>query len=471
MTNGYSAAGPALHSRWIGATLVAGAARLRRWAKMGPVMAAMMVVAALVTPWQAAQAQVQIDITQGVTEPLPIAITNFVGDDGSESGIGRDIASVVAANLQRSGVFRPISPGSFIQSPQDIQSGPNYSEWSIINAQALVGGRVRTESDGRYRVEFRLWDVVNESQMVGLAYSTAPDNWRRVAHIISDAIYSEITGEDGYFDTQIVYVSESGPGDNRTKRLAIMDQDGENHRFLTDGGSLVLTPRFSPSAREITYLSYQNNRPRVFLFNIDSGRQESLGEFQGMTFSPRFSPDGNRVVMSQAVQGNSDIYMMDLRTRDMRRMTDAPGIDTSPSFSPDGARLAFESDRGGSQQIYTMNADGSNARRITYGDGRYGGPVWSPRGDLIAFTKIEGGRFHIGVIRPDGTGERILAEGYHVEGPTWAPNGRVLMYFTESPGSSGARSALRAVDISGTHSWNVPTPQDASDPAWSPLIP
>ncbi|UEM23194.1 Tol-Pal system beta propeller repeat protein TolB [Skermanella mucosa] len=421
-----------------------------------------------------ARAELRLDITRGKVEPMPIAIANFAGQGGTETQVGRDIAQVVSANLERSGLFRPIDPKALIQDPLSLHNQVRFADLKVINAQALVTGLVQGQPDGRLRVEFRLWDVLAEQQMTGLAYFTVPENWRRVAHIISDAIYKRITGEEGYFDTRIVYISETGPADKRIKRLAIMDQDGENHRFLTDGRTLVLTPRFSPSAPEITYLSYFNNKPRVYLFNIDTGRQEVLGDFPGMTFAPRFSPDGNKVIMSLATSGNSDIYSMDLRTRRVDQLTNSPAIDTSPSYSPDGQRIVFESDRGGTQQLYVMDANGGNPQRITFGQGRYASPVWSPRGDLIAFTKIANGRFHIGVIRPDGAGERLLNEAFHVEGPTWAPNGRVLMFFRERPSGEGNRSRtarLYSVDLTGFNEREVVTPLDASDPAWSPLIP
>ena len=440
-----------------------------------PLASLIVVVAAVLTalPLPAA-GQLRIDITQGVQEPLPIAVTDLYGDSEEEMRVGQDIAGVVAANLNRSGLFRPLNPNAFIQTPEALQGTPRFADWRIIDAQALVAGNVAEQPDGRLRIEFRLWDVVGEMQMTGLAYQTEPENWRRVAHIISDAIYEELTGEPGYFDTRIVYISETGTPDQRIKRLAIMDQDGANHRYLTDGSALVLTPRFSPSTDEITYLSYHGGRPRVYLYNIETGQQEVLGDFPSMTFAPRFSPDGNRVIMSLSQGGNADIYVMDLRTRQVRRLTTHPGIDTSPSFSADGQRIVFESDRGGSQQIYVMNADGSSPQRISFGNGRYGEPVWSPRGDLIAFTRIVGGRFSIGVMTPEGERERLLTEAYHVEGPTWAPNGRVLMYYTEMPSGPGGIqriARLHAIDVTGINDWVVPTPADGSDPAWSPLIP
>ncbi len=429
---------------------------------------------ALLAAAGAARAQAVIDITKGKVEPVPIAITDMLGATPEDSAVGADISRVIAADLERSGLFAPIDKRAFIQTPDSLRVQPRFGDWRVINAQALVSGMAEKQADGRLRVEFRLWDVLAEQQLTGLAYFSTPENWRRVAHIVADAIYKRMTGEDGYFDSRIVYVAETGPQDRRIKRLAIMDQDGENHRFLTDGKTLVLTPRFSPSTQEITYLSYFNNRPRVYLFNIDTGQQEVLGDFPGMTFAPRFSPDGNRVIMSLAQSGNSDIYTMDLRTRRVTRLTDHPAIDTSPSYSPDGSQITFNSDRGGTQQIYIMNADGSAVNRISYGKGRYATPVWSPRGDLIAFTRMADGEFYIGVMKPDGSGERLLTKGFLVEGPTWAPNGRVLAYFRQTPGNSngqGATSRLYTIDLTGYNEREVVTPLDASDPAWSPLIP
>lgn len=419
-----------------------------------------------------ALAVVEIDVVGGHDDPLPIAVAKFVGETDTETELGTSIARVVAADLERSGLFRPIDPRAFIQRPEDIGDIPRFVDWRQINAQALVTGQVEFLPDGQVDVKFRLWDVFAEQHMVGLSLATPRDNWRRVAHLIADAVYKRITGEDGYFDTRIVYVAESGPANARIKRLAIMDQDGENHRFLTDGRHLVLTPRFSPTLQEITYLSYFNNQPRVYVYNIDTGKQEVLGDFPGMTFAPRFSPDGNRVIMSLAANGNSDIYVMDLRTRVVSRLTDHPAIETGPSFSPDAAEITFESDRSGTQQIYVMSADGGDVRRISFGDGRFATPVWSPRGDWIAFTKSLRGKFYIGVIRPDGSGERLLAEGFLAEGPTWAPNGRVLMFFRQTPSGSGNSIVrLNTVDITGRNEREVMTPLDASDPAWSPLIP
>ena len=317
-------------------------------------------------------------------------------------------------------------------------------------------------------MDFRLWDVYGESQMLGLQFFTTPENWRRIAHMVSDAIYERITGEKGYFDTRIVFISESGPAIRRVKRLAIMDEDGANPIFLTRGDYMVLTPRFNPTAQMIAYMSYIGNKPRVYLFDIETGKQEMLGNFPNMTFSPRFSPDGNQVALTLESAGNSDIYVMDLRSRAMRRLTSDPAIDTAPSFSPDGKQIAFESDRGGSQQIYVMNVDGSGQRRISFGQGANGTPVWSPRGDLLAFTRRVGNVFSIGVMRTDGSGERLISSGGKDEGPTWAPNGRVLMYSRTLAG--GAGSQIWSVDVTGRNERRVLTPGSASDPAWSPLI-
>ena len=421
--------------------------------------------------------QITVDITQGNVDPLPIAIPKFITleagqtNAGSVEELGINMARVVEDNLERSGLFVPISHDAFIAPPRVSDIRPQFADWRAIAAQALVVGQVSLEPDGRLRVDFRLWDVFGESQMEGKRYYTPVSNWRRVAHVIADEIYSRLTGERGYFDSRIVYIDESGPQAARVKRLAIMDQDGANRRFLSDGEFLVLTPRFSPTEQEITYLSYFNNQPRVYLYNIESSRHEVLGDFPGMTFAPRFSPDGNYVVMTFAENGNSDIYIMDLRTRAIRRLTSHQGIDTSPSFSPDGERVVFNSNRGGSQQLYVMNIDGSDIRRISFGSGsaRYGTPVWSPRGDLIAFTKIGEGKFRIGVMRPDGTGERLLTDSWQDEGPTWSPNGRVIMFFRQERNTAGGTS-LWSVDLTGYNERRIPTLRDASDPAWSPPL-
>ena len=416
----------------------------------------------------AARAELRIDITQGTVQPLPIAVVDFYGQQPNDAQYGSNIVNVVSADLERSGLFKPIDKKAFIQTPDSLRTMPRFGDWRVINAQALVSGTVQTQPDGRIRVEFRLWDVFAEQQMIGVAVTSTQENWRAIAHKVADEIYKRITGEEGYFETRIVYVAESGPFTKRIKRLAIMDQDGENNRYLTDGSNLVLTPRFSPSSQDITYLSYRNNRPRVYLLSIETGQQEVLGDFPGMTFAPRFSPDGTKVVMSLAVNGPSNLYEMDLRTRKSRRLTASPAIDTAPSYSPDGMQIAFESDRGGSQQIYVMNSDGSNPHRISFGEGKYGTPVWSPRGDLIAFTHIRGGVFYIGVMRPDGSGQREISQGYLVEGPTWAPNGRVLAYFKQS--GAGGQVRLYSIDITGYNERELVTPTDGSDPAWSPLI-
>jgi len=408
-------------------------------------------------------AALQVDVNQGNVQPLPIAIPDFIGDPAS----GANIAKVVRADLERSGLFKPLDPKSFIDQIKNINAAPTFADWRVINAQGLVTGQATMQPDGRLRVDFRLWDIYGESQMLGLQYFTQPENWRRIAHLVSDAIYERITGEKGYFDTRIVFISEGGPAKNRRKKLAVMDEDGANPIFLTKGDYLVLTPRFNPTAQMIAYMSYIAGKPRVYLFDLESGRQEMLGNFPNMTFSPRFSPDGNKVAMTLENGGNSDIYVMDLRTRAYTRLTTDPAIDTSPSFSPDGRQITFESDRGGSQQIYVMNADGSNQHRISFGGGKNGTPVWSPRGDMIAFTK-QGGVFHIGVMRPDGSGERIISNGWEDEGPTWAPNGRVLMFSRTLQGGRG--SQIWSVDVTGRNERRVLTPGDASDPAWSPLI-
>ncbi len=411
-----------------------------------------------------AWAVVEININKGNVEPLPIAVTDFIAN----GDLGQRISDVVAADLKRSGLFAPVNKQAFIEKIANPDQAPRFEDWKVINAQALVTGRVTQEGDGRLRAEFRLWDTFAGQQLTGQQFYTQPENWRRVAHIIADAIYERLTGEKGYFDTRIVYVAESGPKTARKRQLAIMDQDGFNARALTNSNELVLTPRFSPNRQEITYMSFEGNQPRVYLLQLETGQREVVGNFPGMTFSPRFSPDGQKVIMSLQQEGNSNIYTMDLRSRTTTRLTSTAAIDTSPSYSPDGSQIVFESDRGGKPQLYVMGADGSGQRRISFGDGSYSTPVWSPRGDLIAFTKQSGGKFSIGVMKTDGSGERILTSGFHNEGPTWAPNGRVLMFFRQGAGAGGPQ--IYSIDLSGYNEQPVQTKGFASDPAWSPLL-
>jgi TolB protein len=417
----------------------------------------------------AARAQLTIDMNRPNFEPVPIAIVDFQGD-----AVGGQMASVIRNDLQSSGLFRTIPPGSFIEPNLGAAAQPRFADWRNIGATGLVVGSI-SGGGGNIKVDFRLWDVIQSRQATGLSFNSQSANWRRLAHIIADAIYKNVTGEEGYFDTRVAYVSETGPLNNRTKRIAIMDQDGANNRYITDGSTIAITPRFSPTLQEIVYMAYgeRGTPPRVYLQNVDSGRRELMGNFPGMSFAPRFSPDGSKVAMSLSQDGRTNLYEMDVRGRGLRRLTNSPAIDTSPSYSSDGTQIVFNSDRGGSQQLYVMPSGGGGERRISFGDGRYATPVWSPRGDYIAFTKIMGGSFGIGVMKPDGSGERLLANGFLVEGPTWAPNGRVLMFFRQQPNSGGRAGSvtLHAIDITGRFERQVPTPTDASDPAWSPLIP
>jgi TolB protein len=409
---------------------------------------------------RASSAERYLDVRGGGNfTPVNIAIVPFAGDSGPA------MTTIVVNNFKRSVFINPVDAGA-AGAAINPDAAPDMAAFRALNAQYVVAGRSGRGPDGRMKTEFRLWDVAAGTQAAGQQYVTDPNNSRRVAHIVSDAIFTKVTGEKGFFDTRVAFVDETGPRDNRRKRLAIMDQDGANLRYLTRGDDLVVTPRFSPNAQELTYMSFGAEDPRVFLLNIDNGQREVVGNFPGMTFSPRFSPDGQRVVMSLEQNGVANLYSMDLRSRTTTRLTDSSAIDTSPSYAPDGARICFESDRGGTQQIYVMGASGGGANRISFGDGRYSTPVWSPKGDFIAFTRQAGGKFGIGVMKPDGSGERILADGFHNEGPTWAPNGLYLMFFREASGGS----KLFMTDVFGRAEFPVPTPGSASDPSWSPSL-
>jgi TolB protein len=424
-------------------------------------------------------ALIEVDITRGNLDPLPIAVSPLHVDIKSEKyedlkikDLGDNISSIIEKNFQSTGLFNPLKKDAFVQKPDIAHLKPRFEDWRLIKAQALVTGKLLVK-DGKLKIEFRLWDLTAAKEMTALAFTTTPSNWRRVAHIISDKIYERLTGEQGYFDTRIIYVAENGPKNQRVKKLAIMDQDGANTKYLTLGNELVLTPRFNPTNQMVTYMSYFRNMPRVYLLDIETGTQDVVGNFPGMTFAPRFSPDGIKIIMSFAEEGNSDIYTMALDTRVVERITNHSSIDTSPSFSPDGKYIAFNSDRSGLQQIYVMRSDGSDVKRITFNNGIYGTPVWSPRGDLIAFTKMRKGKFYIGVMRTDGSGERLLTENFYQEAPSWSPNGRVLVFYRETKSGSkgeGFSAKLWSIDITGYNERRLKTETDASDPSWSSLL-
>ncbi len=430
---------------------------------------------ALATP---VRAQLSINISGATQAPIPVAFPEIISDN---NGIGaflgfsyaNKVRSVALADLERSGLFRIINERSYIQKFNSYSQNPVFGDWKVLNAQVLIQSAIEEQDGSDLKLRFKLWDIVSQKELLNEVYTADKDSWRRMAHAMADAIYERLTGDKGYFNTVIAYISESGPSTKRVKRLALMDQDGDGHQFLTSGANLVLTPRFSPDMRYIAYLSFINNKPRVYIYDLKTQRTEVLGNFPGMTFAPAFSPDSTHLLMSYAQNGITDIYEMDMATRQSKKLTSGPSIDTSPNYSPDGSKIVFNSDRGGNQQIYVMNRDGSDVQRISFRQGsRYATPVWSPRGDYIAFTRMEGGQFYLGVMYPDGSGERTLASGFYLEGPTWSPNGRVLMFYRQNRGTATANGAtqLYTVDITGQNERLVLTPGDGSDPAWSPLL-
>ncbi len=421
-----------------------------------------------------AQAQLAVDVTDESAADMVIAVPAMPTPEsastpaGTTDALGRQVAEVVAGDLSRSGLFRPLGPGAVRAITFPEVTAPAFDYWPGTGAVALVQGFVRANSDGKLTVGCYLYDVALKSELTRQGYVVEPRDWRRAAHKCADAIYSRLSGESPFFDSRIAYIAESGPKDKRVKRLAIMDSDGANHRFLTNGQSVVLTPRFSPDYKQIVYLSYLENKPRIYIYDIGTGRQRLVTESVHQTFAPRFSPDGRFILYSMSVNGNMDIYRISANGGTPQRLTNSPGIDIGGSYSPDGSRIVFESDRSGSQQLYVMNADGSNQRRISFGGGSYATPEWSPRGDLIAFTRV--GSFRIGVMTPEGSGERLLTNSWQDESPSWSPNGRVIQFFRTSQGRGG-KSSVWQVDLTGTNERRIPTPLDGSDPAWGPLLP
>ncbi|QNA86011.1 Tol-Pal system protein TolB [Sphingomonas sp. So64.6b] len=414
-----------------------------------------------------------VDVVGGISAPLGIAIpvmpTAAVVNTpaGSTDELGRQLAAIVTNDLRNSGLFKPIASGGLKGVAFPEVTAPTFDYWGGAGASALVQGYIRANGDGTLTVGCYLYDVFSRNELARQGFVVPPGDWRRAGHKCADMVYSKLTGEGPYFDSRVIYVSETGSKAKRIKRLSIMDQDGANHRFLTNGQSIVLTPRFAPNQQTVVYMSYLNDRPAIYVYDIGTGKQHLLVNNPSLSFSPRVSPDGRTVVFSMAVAGNTDLYKVAITGGSPQRLTDAPGIDTGASFSPDGSRIVFESDRSGAQQIYVMNADGSNQQRISFGSGRYATPVWSPRGDLIAFTKIAG-NFRIGVMSPSGSGEKLLTDDWQDEGPSWSPNGRVLMFHRQGRGGAG-KADLWSVDLTGVNERRVPTPLDGSDPGWGPL--
>ncbi|MCY4007842.1 MAG: Tol-Pal system beta propeller repeat protein TolB [Rhodobacteraceae bacterium] len=432
------------------------------------VLVATLVFAAEHVRAQEQRVPLRIVITEGVIEPMPIALPTFsVGNPGDRELASR-ITAVIVDDLTGTGLFRRISPDAYLSSDTGADSRIRFADWRAINAQALIAGSVVTANDV-IEVNFRLFDVFAESEFgKGVRFTSDVGSWRRVAHKIADSIYQRITGELPYFDSQVAFISESGAKGNRIKQLAIMDYDGANARALTDGTDIVLAPRFSPDGGLLIYTSYETGTPSVYLLNLRTGARQAVLQNPDMAFAPRFFPDGGKVVLSLTIDGNTDIFEVELGSRKVRRLTSSAAIDTAPSVSPDGNWIAFESDRSRRQQIYIMRARDGEPRRISFGEGRYGTPVWSPTGDYIAFTKQYRGRFHIGVMRADGSDERILTASFLDEGPTWSPNGRNLMFFREEPGELGGPS-IYSVDVYGRNLRRINTPQFGSDPSWSPI--
>ncbi|MEM7089638.1 MAG: Tol-Pal system beta propeller repeat protein TolB [Pseudomonadota bacterium] len=423
----------------------------------------------LSAPVYAQNQPLRLELDQGIIEPLPFAVPNFIPDGPAAAQYANDISRVVAADLTGTGLFREISSDAFISRVSSFDAPVQFADWKAINAEALVTGAVNV-SGKRLTVRFRVWDVFSGQELGnGLQFAGTTDGWRRMAHKVADQVYSRVTGEGGYFDSRVAFVSESGPKDQRLKRLAIMDYDGANVQYLTDSAAIVLAPRFSPNGDQLLYTSYETGAPRIYILDVGRVQRRELKTQDGtMSFSPRFSPDGRSIVYSLIQGGNTNLWKMDLASGQSSRLTNTPAIETAPSYAPDGSRIVFESDRSGTPQLYVMPAGGGEATRISFGQGRYGTPVWSPRGDLIAFTKQNKGRFHIGVMRTDGSEERLLTSSFLDEGPTWSPNGRVIMFTRETQGASG-RATLYSVDISGRNLRPVRTPDGGSDPSWGPL--
>lgn len=421
-----------------------------------------------------AQAQLTVDVENTAGDELTIAVPGLPTPQstdtaaGTTAELGNKISDVIVNNLRSSGLFKPLGRSQVRGISFAEVTSPQFPYWNGTNASALIQGYVQSNGDGKLTVGCYLYDVALQTELTRQGFVVDPGDWRRAAHKCADSIYSRLTGESPFFDSRIAYIAETGPKDNRRKRLAIMDSDGANHRFITNGQATALTPRFSPDYSKIVYLSFLDGNPRIYIYEIGTGRQRLITQSTNPTFAPRWSPDGKTILYSMAIAGNTDIYKVSAQGGEPKRLTFSPGIDIGGSFSPDGSQIVFESDRSGSQQLYVMSADGGNERRISFGGGRFATPEWSPRGDLIAFTKMAG-NFRVGVMTPSGGGQRLLTNSWQDEAPTWAPNGRIIQFFRTARGSG--KTGIWQVDLTGRNERQLPTPVNGSDPAWGPLLP
>ncbi|MDR0449048.1 MAG: Tol-Pal system beta propeller repeat protein TolB [Rickettsiales bacterium] len=419
-----------------------------------------------------ARAEIVVDIVAGNTPQIPVAIVPFETADATLKADAKMLNQVLAQNLERTGLFKILDPESF---PETLKFGelPSFEHWKLIKAKALVQAKLSKASNNNLRLQFFLWDVDSGEQIEAQSLVASVKSKRRLAHISGDEIYKRLTGEGGYFDTQIVYIAESGPVEARIRRLAIMDQDGHNNRYISSPDVYVTSPYFSPNMHTLVFLSYRNDDPAVWTLDLSTGEQRKLGKFSGMTFAPAFSPDGNKVAMSLVDDMAINLYEYDMEKKTLRQLTYYDGIDTSPSYSPDGKSLVFNSDRSGSQQLHILDLSTLDAHRISFGSGRYATPSWSPRGDYIAFTRILSDTFSIGVMTPKGKSEKILASGWFMESPNWAPNGRRVVFHATDKSKDGMErsSEIISVDITGQNSYHIKTPGNAVSPSWSPLLP
>ena len=422
-----------------------------------------------------ARAELKVDIIAGAVDPISIAIQKFETGKGVSSSDATMIRDVVENDLRRTGLFRIVSHDAF---PEYVKMGemPDFKSWTAIHAQVLVQASLTLDEEKRYKLEFYVWDVNGTEQIEAQSLVASKKSARRLAHIMADAIYERLTGEVGYFDTQIVFIAESGPVGDRVKRMAIMDQDGYGFRYLSDAKTFVMSPHFSPNMQTVVFLSYRDDDPMIWTLDLDTGAQRKLGQFGGMNFSPRFSPDGTRVALSLVKNGLTHIYEYNLEDKTLRQLTFGNSLDTSPSYSPDGKKMAFNSDRTGRQQIHVLDLETGKEERITFGNGRYATPAWSPDGQFIAFTKIADDTFYIGVMSPNGRNEKILAGGWYMEAPSWAPNSRRVVYYeTEKlgPAETERQSHIRSIDIMGQNLYDIEIPDGISgvEPTWSPRLP
>lgn len=429
----------------------------RHTAQRRVVLSTLLAWPALTWPFRDAAAQFRVEVSGVGLTQYPFSVVRFRGNDA----VSEDLASIVRADLERSGQFLFVSP---VSGMQDETSRPELFAWRESGADSLLTGSITRLADGRLDVRFRLWDVVRGQDLGGLSYPVRAQDLRLVAHRIADHVYEKITGEKGVFSTRIAYVTKAGP----RYTLWVADADGQNARAALTSPEPIISPSWAPGGLQLAYVSFEARKPVIYAHDVASGKRRLLANFKGSNSAPTWSPDGRQLVATLSLSGNSQIYAMDVNGGPPRRLTQTASIDTEPVFSADGRLIYFVSDRGGSPQIYRMGTQGDNAERVTF-EGSYNiSPAPSPDGRWLAFIARVDGAFRLHLMDVSSGSVTALTDSAADENPSFSPNSRMIIYATRDRG----QEALMTTSLDGRVKTRLAgAPGDIREPEWGPFLP